>query len=279
MNWDEFFSYKFSFGSYSISVTDIVAVLVVILVARLLIWFINGVVLERLFIRREVDAGRRYSIRQFFSYLIYVFATFLIMEITGVSGIIWASSAAILVGIGLGLQDIFKDLLSGIVLLVDGSVEVEDIISIDNKIAKVKKIGLRTSTLETLNSVSILIPNSKLVSEKVINWSHNKTFNRFQIKIGVAYGSDLEKVKELLLQAASDHPDILKAPSPSIQFSNFGGSSLDFTLVFFSLEFFKIDIIKSDLRFKIDHLFRQQQIEIPFPQRQLRIVNEGKAPT
>lgn len=249
-----------------------VAVLV-LLAGKFLIWLVNSVVLEKFFLRKKIDLGRQYALKQFLNYIIWVLVILTIMEIIGVGSMLWASSAALLVGIGLGLQDTFKDLISGIVILIEGTVEVGDIVEVDGVVAKVNLIGLRTSHVETRDRVVILIPNSKLVIEKVVNWSHNDSPTRFSIKVGVAYGSNLQLVSELLLRAAASHPKTLQNPPPSFQFKNFGDSSLDFELYFFSEEFFRIEVVKSEIRLEIDRQFRENGVKIPFPQRDLWLRN------
>lgn len=258
---------------YGITVADVLGALIVILLAKFLLWLINQILLRRFFQQKQIDQGRQHALRQFLSYIIWALAVFIILDMIGISSMIWASSAALLVGVGLGLQDTFKDLISGIVILVEGTIEVGDIIEVDGLVARVNKIGLRTSHVETRDRVSILIPNSRLVVEKVINWSHNESPTRFNIKVGVAYGSDLGLVQRLLLQATYDHPEILQEPAPSVQFKNFGDSALEFDLYFFSNEFFRIEPVKSDIRLSIDRLFRENKVAIPFPQRDIWLRN------
>ena len=258
---------------FNITIEDLLGVLLVLLFTRLLKWLINGILLERFFLRKGVDEGRRLAVRQFLIYIVYVMATFAILQLLGISSMLLASSAALLVGVGLGLQDMFKDLICGVIILLEGTIEVGDVVEMDGLVAFVRKIGLRISIVETRDRVSILIPNSKLVVDKVINWSHKDTPTRFNVKVGVAYGSDLELVKKLLLQAAKEHPKVLAEPSPSVQFKNFGDSSLDFDLLFFSMDFIGIEFVKSDVRLAIDRLFRENDVQIPFPQRDLWLRN------
>ncbi|MEM1123316.1 MAG: mechanosensitive ion channel domain-containing protein, partial [Bacteroidota bacterium] len=170
-------------------------------------------------------------------------------------------------------QQTFNDLVSGLILLVEGSVEVGDIIQVDGLIGKVESINIRTSQIGTRDNVSILVPNSKLVGENAINWSHTATPARFQIRVGVSYSSNVDLVTNLLLQAANDHPKVLKNPAPHVQFIDFGSSSLDFDLHFFSREYMTIEMVKSDIRYTITRLFRDNHIEIPFPQRDLWLRN------
>jgi small-conductance mechanosensitive channel len=273
MELKEILELGLTIGKHKITVADILAVFLIILAARLLTFLVNHVALKRYFKKKNLDIGRQYAVRQFAMYIIYLLAVFAVLEMIGVFSLILASSAALLVGIGLGLQDAFKDLVSGIIILVEGSVEVEDVIQIGDMPARVKKIGLRTSVVETKDHNSILIPNSKLVMDAVMNMSHNKTATRFSIKVGVAYGSDVALVRQLLLQAAGETSKVLNNPVPTVQFKDFGDSSLDFSLLFFSKEFLAIEQVKSDLRFAVERLFRENNVTIPFPQRDLWLKN------
>ncbi len=275
MDLGNIFSYSFKIGGYEIYLGNLFLAILAFLVAKLILILVNNFLLKGFFKKKNLDRGREYALKQFIGYIIWTLTVFIIIEILGVSSMVWAGLTALLVGIGFGLQDIFKDAISGVVILIEGTVEVGDIIELDGMVATVTKIGLRTSYVETREKVSILIPNSQLIVNQVINWTHNELPNRFRIRVGVAYGSDVFKVKELLLQAAIEHPKVEKEPAPRIQFVDFGDSSLDFDLLFFSTEAFGIEFVKSDIRFAIDSLFRVNNISIPFPQRDVW-VKDGK---
>jgi small-conductance mechanosensitive channel len=138
---------------------------------------------------------------------------------------------------------------------------------VGDMIGRVKRIGLRTSIIETTENITVIVPNSKLVTDSVINWSHQDDRARFTLSIGVAYGSDTALVKKILLQVATDNIYVLGKPLPIVRFVGFGDSSLDFQLLVWSRNFIVIEDIKSDLRFEIDRLFRENDVVIPFPQR------------
>ena len=179
---------------------------------------------------------------------------------------LWAGSAALLVGFGLGLQQTFNDLVSGIILLSESSVSVGDVVTVDGIVGKVNRIGLRTSEVESMDEITIVIPNSKLVVDNVINWSYNGKHSRFQISVGVAYDADPEEVKKILLRIADSQIELSTQPKPSVQFVEFGDSSLNFKLHFYTKDFWNIERIKSDLRFKVFAAMKKAGIEIPFPQ-------------
>ncbi|RME02209.1 MAG: potassium transporter KefA [Bacteroidetes bacterium] len=270
---EEFLNYTFSFGKYQIAVIDLLLILAILVFAKIAIWIVNRIILTGYFKRKNLDVGRQFAVRQIVMYLIWAFTVFAILEMLGVATAVMAGLAAFLVGIGLGLQDVFKDLASGIIILIEGTANVGDMIEIDGQPAVVREIGLRTSVVETRDQVSILIPNSRLVVDAVINWSHNRNIRRFNVSVGVAYGSDVEKVTELLLQAAAEHPKVLENPAPVVFFEDFGNSSLDFNIYFYSRELFGIPRVRSEIRYSINKLFKEHNIEIPFPQRDLWIRN------
>ena len=261
--------------AFTLTVADICSALLVIVLARVLLHLLKKYVLQLFYKRRNVAVGQQFAINQLIKYALYPIVIILVMQSLGIQpSVLLAGGAALLVGIGLGLQQTFKDLFSGIILLVEGTVRVDDMVVIDDTIVMVKEIGLRTSKVETRDETVKIVPNSKLVEDTVINWSHNNRPTRFHVDVGVAYGSDLGLVKSLLLKAADEHGQILKNPPATVQFREFGSSSLDFKLFFYSYEFLRIEVVKSDLRFRVDELFRQHTITIPFPQQEVWFRNE-----
>ncbi|WP_338871288.1 mechanosensitive ion channel domain-containing protein [Spirosoma sp. SC4-14] len=261
--------------SYTLTVADICSAIFILVLAWTVMYLLKRYVLRLFYNRRNVAIGHQYAVNRLIKYIIYPLAIILSMQALGIQlSVVLAGTAALLVGIGLGLQQTVKDLLSGIILLIEGTVRVGDMVVVDDTIVMVKGIGLRTSEVETRDEIVKIVPNSKLVEETVINWSHNDRPTRFHVDIGVAYGSDLELVKTLLLQVASEHSAILLTPKPTVQFRDFGASSLDFKLFFYSYEFLRIEFVKSDLRFRLDELFRQHEITIPFPQQEVWFRNE-----
>jgi small-conductance mechanosensitive channel len=218
------------------------------------------------------DEVREYTVGQLAKYLIYTFTIILSIESLGLDiSILIASSAALFVGIGLGLQNIFNDITSGIFLLFEQTVAVGDVVEIDDLVGKVEKINIRTSKITTRDSITIVVPNHVLIGNKVINWSTENENTRFKIPVGVAYGSDTRLVEKVLINCAIEHNKVLKFPKPIVRFMDFGNSSLDFQLLFWTKDIWLVDIIRSDLRFMIDQAFRENNISIPFPQRDLHI--------
>lgn len=259
---------------YDFKLSNIFAAILVLLIARLAIWVLIQLVLYGYYRSRKVNIGSQYAINQLLTYVIYVVAALVALDSLGIKmTVIWGGAAALLVGVGLGLQQTFNDLISGVIILFERTVEVGDVVKVDGLLGKVIRIGLRTSVLETWENIAVLVPNSKLISENVINFSHNDIKTRYLITVGVAYGSDTELVKKLLLEAASNVRNVLKFPAPFVRFVDFGNSSLDFELHFWTLQLITVEDIKSDLRFEIDRLFRENGVTIPFPQRDLWLRN------
>ena len=246
--------------------------LLILLAARLGVWILINLFLYNYYKRRRINIGSQYAINQLLKYFIYVIALLIALESIGVKlTVLWGGAAALLVGIGLGLQQTFNDLISGLILLFERTVEVGDFVEVDSLLGTVKRIGLRTSLVETRDNITVIVPNSKLIVDSVINWSHYDNKARFSIKVGVAYGSDTQLVKKILLDIAQENGHVIKYPSPFVRFTDFGSSSLDFELFFWSNDFNNIDNFCSDMRFEIDARFREANIEIPFPQRDVWI--------
>ena len=277
MDFSSLFSNHTEIGELSVPtfVLQVAGAVLILILARLLVFFVTQVILKRYFNRKKIDIGRRFTITRLIMYVLYTLAILLALETVGVKlSVLWAGSAALLVGVGLGLQQTFNDLVSGLIILGEGTVEVGDIVVVDGLVGKVQKIGLRTSMVETRDEFSIIIPNSKLVVDNVTNWSHNETPTRFQVPIGVAYSSAPRLVERLVLEIASEHPKVLDKPEPIVEFHEFGDSSLNFNLHFWSYEFFRSELVKSDIRYAVMEKFAEHNIEIPFPQRDIWLRND-----
>ncbi|MCK0110316.1 mechanosensitive ion channel [Flavobacteriaceae bacterium S0825] len=249
-------------------------VLVVIAVFILTAIILRGI--KKLLTRKlpEEDKLKFTSVFSFARYFIYLVVVFITMQNMGVQmSAILAASAALLVGIGLALQTFFQDIISGIFILLDQSVHVGDIIEIDGKVGRVVEIKLRTTRAVTIDNKVLVIPNHKYLTSILYNWTENGTKTRESVSVGVAYGSDVDLVKELLLQAAKTHPKVMKHPPPLVLFMNFGDSSLNFKLIFTLNNSFEAVLPQSDIRFEINRLFKENNITIPFPQRDVHLYN------
>lgn len=209
-------------------------------------------------------------------YFVYTIALITLIKSTGVDmDILMNSAAAFIVAIGLGLRTIFADFVSGIILLFEGTVKVGDVLLIDGEVSRVQMIHIRTSKVKTQDGEIIIVPNSKLTSENVVNWSHTDKSTRFIIQVGVAYGTDTRLVEQLLIDSTKVCKQLSKRKKPKVFFKDFGDSALIFELTFWGDRSFELEDAKSNVRFEIDRLFREHGIKIPFPQREVLMRDES----
>ncbi|RMA58075.1 mechanosensitive ion channel family protein [Ulvibacter antarcticus] len=266
----------FSIGKYSLMVSTIVLALFIVVITKAILWIVK----KSIFRRRKLDKfneGNTYSLYQIIKYIVWVIALGIILETFGVKvSLLIAGSAALLVGIGLGLQQTFNDIISGVILLSERTIRIGDILEVDGGILKIQEIGLRTSKGLNTDDISIIIPNSLITTNKVINWSHQKRQNRFRIEIGVSYGSDVELVIKILQESAKEHPEVNDEKLIEARLVNFGNSSLDFQVLFYSSTIFGSDRMKSDIRRIINKKFIKNKITIPFPQMDVHIKSNNK---
>ena len=234
--------------------------------------------LERMIAKRAfLDPGLRYTLGRLSQYLIITLGFLLALKValnldlTSIAVIFTALS----VGIGFGLQYIAADIASGFILLFERPVRVGDRITIGEDEGDVQSINLRTTVVVTNDRVSIIVPNSRLVSQRLINWSYGDPRARISIHINVATESDVELVTKTLLKAAEDVDNVLKDPPAKVQFMKFGDYSLDFRLLVWTNRPRLHAQIRSDINYRIENLFREAGIEIPFPQTELRLREGG----
>lgn len=258
----------------SVSILDLIIILTAIFITTLVLRIVLKLITKNL---PENDKSKFNVVYGYFRWLVYLVILLITLHSVGVNvTAVFAASAALLIGIGLALQTLFQDIISGVFILVDQTVHVGDIIEIEGKVGRVEEIKLRTTRAVTIDNKVLIIPNHLYLENSLYNWTQNGTTTRESVNVGVAYGSDVQLVKKLLLQAASTHPDVLSEPEPTVVFTDFGDSSLNFKIVFTINDSFKAQFPKSDVRFEIDKLFRENNITIPFPQRDVHIYNENK---
>jgi len=267
-----FLQYKiFHFNEHSLTVFELVSVIVLFFITKLILWLINKALFRKTKLHK-LDKGTSFAVFQLVKYIIWVMAIAIMLEIIGLKvTILLAGSAALLVGVGLGLQQTFNDILSGIILLFEHSVKVGDILEIDGDRVIIQEIGLRTSKGMNVRQIIVIIPNSLITTNKVINWSHQTQKTLFSIDVGVAYGSDIDLVIKTLEQSTLEHPEVEKSDLLEARLVGFGNSSLDFKILFFSKNVFYIERTKSDIRKTISRKFNKNKICIPFPQMDLHL--------
>ena len=268
----DFFNVEiFSFNDNSLSIFDLTSIIVIIIITKLVLWIISKALFNKKKLHK-LDEGSAFALFQIIKYLIWIIAITLILESLGIKvTFLLAGSAALLVGVGLGLQQTFNDMLSGIILLFEHSVKVGDILEIDGDRVIIQEIGLRTSKGMNVRQIVVIIPNSLITTNKVINWSHQTQKTLFKIDIGVAYSSDVNLVIKKLEESAIEHLEFSECEFKEVRFVNFGNSSIDFELFFYSKNIFTIEKVKSDIRKIIYRKFNEHKITIPFPQMDLHV--------
>jgi small-conductance mechanosensitive channel len=271
----EFLNYKlFEVGTYVFSVGMVLTVLLILVATRIVIFVLTRI-FGRTATKRKMDRGRQYSFLLLMRYFLWILSIFLILHTVGVQiTFLIASSAALLVGLGLGLQKLFSDFTSGIFMLFDGTIEKGDILQVGDMVGVVEQINLRMTILRDRDDVIIIVPNHKFTEDTVINWSHNTSVTRFMVKVRVSYSSDMNKVRQTLLDCAAKHPHVVtndKTYKTTVRIGEFEDSGVRFELLFYSENMFRIESTKSDIRFLIWEAFQKQGISIPYPQMDLHV--------
>lgn len=265
-------NYTFEYNKQiSISVKSLLILIFIIVLTSFLLRLFEKYVKRKL---HSNDKNKFDTVFSFGKWLLYIIIFSITLQSSGVQvTAIFAASTALLIGVGLALQTFFQDIISGIFIIMDQSVHVGDYIEIDGKVGRVVEIKLRTTRAVTIENKVLVIPNHLYLKNSLYNWTQNGTKTKNSVKVGVAYGTDVQLVKELLLQAAKEHKSILTVPESMVLFKNFGDSSLEFELMFTIHNSFQLAVIESDLRFRINELFKQNNIRIPYPQRDVHIIN------
>ena len=268
-----FLNYGFQIGDgIHFTIQTLLIVVILLLLTSYFLNLIKKIAVKKLAAQDKLKFNSIFTFARYFIYIAVLLVTFDNIGINVTS--IFAASAALLVGVGLALQTFFQDIISGIFILIDKSLLVGDIIELDGKIGRVTEIKLRTTRAVTIDNKVLIIPNHKYLTNTLYNWTENGTITREKIKIGVAYGSDLALVEKLLLQAANANDKILKHPEPNVLFTDFADSALLFELRFSLKESFMASVPQSEIRFEIDRLFKEHNIKIPFPQREIYVHNQ-----
>jgi small-conductance mechanosensitive channel len=265
--------------NFTLSFYQIIVIIGLFFGAKMLLNFVKLYISKQFRNKPNYNAGSEYVYIQIAKYIIYIFAIVSALKTLDIDlTVLLTGSAALLVGIGLGLQDVFKDMFSGIVLLVEGNIKIGDVVEISEQgkstiVAKILKINVRTTQIETREGNVLIIPNAKLTQEYVENWSHGTELSRFIITLTVDYGTNTEMVSRLLKQAAFGHPKVKKTKPIDVRLSNFGTNGLDLELVFWAEQSWDANFYKSEIRFEIDRLFREYKITIPYPHNTVHIKN------
>lgn len=272
---NEFLSTSMTLGHHTITVLDLVEVVVVVILSRIILGLLRRA-LRRAERFSTLDEGKRFIVHRMVSSVVWTLATLTVLSVLGLDlTAVWAGSAALMVGVGIGLQGFFNDVISGFVLMFEGGVAVGNVIEVDGKLVRVERIDLRSTRVVSTDGELLVLPNAKVAGDAVINMSQGEDSTRIKVNVGVAYGSDVDRVQQLLLEAMSDQPELLSAPEPKVFFQDFGDSSLDFSVMGWVKHPWDRMAIQSRIRASIDAKFRAQGIQIPFPQRDVHMIPSG----
>ncbi len=270
----EFLDLGFHIGQGEKSINLTLGLLLLLTVALVATKFLLKWLRYLLTRKMELEDQQKFtSVFKFTNYVIYIVAVLVTLSAAGIDiTLVITASAALFVGLGLALQELFKDVLGGIFIIIDKSLQVGDVVEVDGKVGKVFEIKLRTTRAITRDDKVLILPNHKFISDIVYNYTQNHKTTREKVSVGVAYGSDVVLVTQLLEQVAASQKQILKNPKPFVLFDDFGDSALMFSLNFFTNDSFRDPRIKSELRYKINAKFKENNISIPFPQRDVHII-------
>ena len=232
---------------------------------------------NRFLVKSGLDRALQYAIAQIVSNLVLVIGIFIVLENTGIHlGALTVFAGAVGVGVGFGLQNIASNFISGLVILAERPITIGDRVEVAGVVGQVQQIRARSTVILTNDNIAMIVPNTKFIDSPVTNWTYGDPRVRFRVPIGVAYGSDVNKVREALIAAGRSNPHVLDDPAPSVFLKQFGESSINFELVVWSSEMsHRPSRFKSDLNFAIEEKLREAGIEIPFPQRDLHIRSGG----
>ena len=268
-----FFAFGVTIGEQRITIGLIATASLMLYGAFVVSWTLQALLMENVLSRRQMDAGARISIMRLLHYALVTVGFLITISVLGVElKNITIIGGALGVGIGFGMQAIVNNFVSGLIMLFERPIKVGDVIQLsDGQQGRVLNLGLRATTVQTFDRAEIVVPNGDLIANQVTNWTLGDRTMRLAIPVGVAYGSDVEKVMRVLMEVATDNERVLQEPQPVVLFLNFGGSSLDFELRPWIADFNDRRLIQSAIISEIDRRFRIENIEIPFPQRDLHL--------
>lgn len=267
----------FTLGSNTLTIKTIV----LLLISLILLFFISGrvkrLLRSRIFPKYKLDIGIAESISTIARYVIIIVGLVIIFQTTGIDlSALGLLVGALGVGIGFGLQNITNNFISGIIILFERPIKLGDRIEIDGLTGNIVNISARATTIITNDNIAVIVPNSEFINKQVINWSLNNRNIRLNIPVGVSYKEDPKAIEKLLISIAKAHPGTLESPPPYVRFDEFGESSLNFLLQIWTSEYMdRPSIMKSDIYFEIFKEFKNNNIEIPFPQRDIHIIDKS----
>jgi small-conductance mechanosensitive channel len=262
----------FKIQDVGITISHLIVATIAVLLSLVASRIVRLTLRKQVFPKMHLDKGLEYALLRFVHYTILVIGIYIGLKTINIPlGAIVGLFAVIGVGIGFGLQNLASNFISGVILLLERPVKIGDRLEVNNVWGDVQRINLRTTVIMTPDNIAIIVPNSKLLENEVINYSYGDPKIRLQIPVGIAYGSDCEKATEILIRVAAENPRVLDFPKPKTWFREFGASSLNFILLCWIPDAIDKFYVISELNHAIDKAFRENNIEIPFPQTDLHL--------
>ncbi len=271
----EFWHFElFSVGNTPIRVNQIVFALIIFIVGVVISRLVTRLLRQRLLNRQRIHSNAAFAVERVLFYILVVVVTLAALQTVNIPITIFTVlGGAVAIGIGFGAQTIFNNFISGLILMFEGHVRIGDLVEVEGSMGHVEEIGGRCTRIKRVDGVDLLVPNAFLLENRVTNWTLSDSHIRTSITVGVAYGSPTARVSDLLLQAARENSRVLKEPAPLVLFNDFADSTLTFELLFWTEihHMIELRLVRSEIRFKVEDLFRAAQISIAFPQRDLHL--------
>lgn len=260
-------------GDTYLTLTNLIVFVAVIVLVFVAEQIFRRILTRRFLERTQFHPSMQYAISKIAGYLFIAIGFYMALKIVGIDLSSLAFIAgAIGVGLGFGLQNIISNFVSGLIILAERPISIGDRVQLGDVTGTVTKINLRSTNIVTNDNITIIVPNTDFITTKVTNWSYGDPKVRIRLPIGVAYGTDTEKLRRLLIEVAAENPSVLKEPAPELFFSSFGDSSLEFELSVWTAEMTsKPRRFRSDLNYAMERKLRENKIEVPFPQRDLHL--------
>lgn len=262
----------FELNKQPVTLASLTVFLIIVVAFFVISRLLTRTLLKRLLMRFNIESGIRFTMVRMSHYILMIIGVIFAFQFVGVN----LSGLAVVfgllsVGIGFGLQNITSNFIAGLILLFERPIKVGDRITVGDTEGDVQSINMRSTTVNSLNNIAIIVPNSDFVSTRVINWSHGDLKTRLVVDVGVSYSSDIELVLKSLREVADENPTVLKHPEPDVLFRSFGDSSLNMQLRVWISDPTQYYRIQSEINIAIARKFREKSVEIPFPQRDLHV--------
>jgi small-conductance mechanosensitive channel len=264
---------------FSIGDSDVSALSISYFIGATILVFVFATQIKRLFVKKifpryHVEIGLSEAVATIIKYVVTILGLIIVLDFAGIDlSSLKLIAGALGVGIGFGLQNIVNNFVSGLIILFERPIKVGDRIEVGGVNGDVVKIAARATTVVTNDNISIIVPNSQFTSNSVTNWSHDKKVVRFNYPVGVAYKEDPERIKKALLEVANANAGVLKNPYPDVLFDSYGDNAINFNLRVWTIDYLtRPGVLRSQLYYAIFEKFKEMNIEIPFPQRDLRMV-------